>query len=220
MTRVDGTYDIRFEGDDTQTAFGNARTMSLSAAGSYQVGVEDAGGRHVGSFDSSGRTVTFDPRILEDTAGSLVVSARSQTTAEGTTVGMLHRSARVGWVPQHRRPAGVTRPVLYPTRRDRRLVPAHRWRLHHPPPGGRRVHDHDGVARHHGGVGARVGQHRPGPGAGRLAARGPGVRLRRRRIGRREQVDAAGPCVRLHRPSRPPAPSRPATCASPAPWAT
>jgi hypothetical protein len=147
-TAADGTYRLQVSGDDTQTGFGNARTLSLTAelppgagevggaavtagfkvqtenlvlkdlqlwqpgvtvapgrigwdalagAGGYQVGVEDAGGHRVWSFDSPGREVAFDPRILEDTAGSLAVSTRSQTTAEGTTVSVLRRSGRVAY---------------------------------------------------------------------------------------------------------------------------
>ncbi len=55
----------------------------LAGAREYQVGVEDTGGQPVWTFDGGGREVTFDPRILEDTAGTLAVSARSETTAEG-----------------------------------------------------------------------------------------------------------------------------------------
>jgi hypothetical protein len=146
-TAADGTYSFQLKGGDTQSFFGNARTLSLSAelppgpgevagaavnagfrvqtenlvlkdlqlwqpkvtvgpgrigweplagAGDYQVGVE-AGGQPVWSFGGRGREVTFDPRILEDTAGSLAVSARSSTTADGTTVSVLHRSARVAY---------------------------------------------------------------------------------------------------------------------------
>jgi hypothetical protein len=69
----------------------------LADAGTYTVVVEDAGGQPVWSFDGRGREVAFDPRILEDTAGALAVSTQSSTTAEGTTVDVVRRSARVGY---------------------------------------------------------------------------------------------------------------------------
>jgi hypothetical protein len=69
----------------------------LDGASSYEVGVEDNGGQPVWSFESRGGEVTFDPRVLEDTAGSLAVSARSSASAEGTTVSLLRRSGRVAY---------------------------------------------------------------------------------------------------------------------------
>ncbi len=139
-TSADGSYSFSLTGGDTQTAFGNARSFSLSAEvsgalvtadfriqaenprlpdlqvwqpavtvgpghlswdppapGSYQVVVEDAGGQLVWTFDSTGTDVGFDPRILEDTSGSLAVSARTNATAEGTTVGIRRQSARVAY---------------------------------------------------------------------------------------------------------------------------
>lgn len=56
------------------------------APGEYQVVVEDTAGRRVWSFEAERPEVSFDPRLLEDTAGSLAVAARTRTTAEGTTV--------------------------------------------------------------------------------------------------------------------------------------
>lgn len=63
----------------------------------YDVGVEDAGGEPVWSFDSPSSEVTFDPRVLEDTTGSLAVSVRDRASAPGTTVGILRRSPRIGY---------------------------------------------------------------------------------------------------------------------------
>ena len=147
-TTPDGTYTFTLRGKDTQTFFGGAGTLSVSAevpprpgerAGAavtagfkvqtrdlrlhdlrlwepqvtvgagrigwdaltgtarYQVGVEDARGQPVWSFDGARPDVTFDPRILEDTAGSVAVSVREPTTAEGTTVTVVRRSARVAY---------------------------------------------------------------------------------------------------------------------------
>lgn len=139
-TSADGSYSFNLTGGDTQTAFGNARSFTLSAEvsgalvtadfkiqaenlrlpdlqawqpavavgagrvawdppapGSYHVVVEDAGGQLVWTFDSTRTDVTFDPRILEDTAGSLAVSARTNATAEGTTVAIRRQSARVAY---------------------------------------------------------------------------------------------------------------------------
>ena len=137
-TSADGSYSFNLTGRDTQTAFGNARSFSLSAEvsgalvtadfriqtqslrlpdlqawqpavtvvpgriawdppapGSYQVVVEDSGGQLVWTFDSTRTEVTYDPRLLEDTTGSLAVSSLTKTTAEGTTVGVRRQSARV-----------------------------------------------------------------------------------------------------------------------------
>ena len=139
-TSADGGYSFRLTGGDTQTAFGNARSFSLSsevsgalvtadfriqtgdlrlpdlqawqpavtvapgriawdppAPGSYQVVAEDAGGQLVWTFDSTRTEVAFDPRVLEDSAGSLAVSARTSTTAEGTTVAIRRQSGRVAY---------------------------------------------------------------------------------------------------------------------------
>ena len=147
-TAADGSYAFQLKGGDTQTSFGNARTLSVTAAlpagagevggpavtasfkvqtlllglpdlqawqprvtvgagrvgwerldgaGTYQVGVEDNGGQPVWSFESRSGEVTFDPRILEDTAGSLAVSARTSAPAEGTDVDITRRSGRVAY---------------------------------------------------------------------------------------------------------------------------
>jgi hypothetical protein len=65
------------------------------AAGTYQVVAEDAASKPVWSFDGTRSEATFDPRILEDTAGSLAVSARTEEAAEGTTVTVRRRSGRM-----------------------------------------------------------------------------------------------------------------------------
>jgi hypothetical protein len=148
-TAADGSYSFQLTGKDTQSFFGNALTMTVSAelppaagevagpsvaadfkvqatnlrlpdlvawqprvtvapgrvaweplaggSGSYQVGVEDAGGNAVWGFPATRPEVSFDARILEDTTGSIAVSARSSATAEGTTVGVVRRSGRVGY---------------------------------------------------------------------------------------------------------------------------
>ena len=145
-TAADGTYSIQLAGRDTQTFFGHAGNLSVSAelppgpgeaagaaviagfqvqtenlrlpdlqmwqppvtvaggritwqpppdgAPSYRVVAEDRS-RPVWAFDSAGPEVTFDPRILEDSSGSVAVSARTSGTAEGTTLSILRRSARV-----------------------------------------------------------------------------------------------------------------------------
>ena len=62
------------------------------------------------TFESRGREVTFDPRILEDTAGSLSVSTRTPATAEGTTVSVLRRSARLSYRSTAGPPASRGRP--------------------------------------------------------------------------------------------------------------
>jgi hypothetical protein len=67
------------------------------APGTYQVVVEDAGGQLVWTLDSTGTQVSFDPRVLEDTAGSLAVSARTSAPADGTTVNIRRQSARVAY---------------------------------------------------------------------------------------------------------------------------
>ena len=67
------------------------------APGSYQVVAEDAGGQLVWAVDSNRTDVGFDPRILEDTAGSLAVSVRTSAAAAGTTVGIRRQSGRVGY---------------------------------------------------------------------------------------------------------------------------
>lgn len=67
------------------------------APGSYQVTVEDGAGTLVWTFDSTRPEVTFDPRILEDTSGSLAVSAVMSVGAEGTSVSVRRQSARVGY---------------------------------------------------------------------------------------------------------------------------
>jgi hypothetical protein len=142
-TTADGRYSFDLTGRDTQTAFGNARSFTLStgtgeqsgavvsasfriqtealvlpdlqlwqpavtvaagrigwsppADGDYQVVVEDTAGQPVWSFDSARAEVTFDPRLLEDTTGSLAVAARTSTTAAGTTVTIRRQSGRVAY---------------------------------------------------------------------------------------------------------------------------
>lgn len=142
-TTADGRYSFTLTGDDTQTAFGNARSFTLStgaredaaavvsasfkvqtealvlpdlqlwqpavtvaagrigwsppAAGEYRVVVEDTAGQLVWTFDTPRADLTFDPRILEDTTGSLAVSARTTATAEGTTVSIQRQSGRVAY---------------------------------------------------------------------------------------------------------------------------
>jgi len=85
---------------------------------SYQVLFEDSSARPVWSFaDAKKAEVTFDPRVLEDTAGTLAVSSSEKATAEGTTVDILRRSARVefrsaaGAPPSRGRPCSVGRNV-------------------------------------------------------------------------------------------------------------
>jgi hypothetical protein len=67
------------------------------APGSYQVVIEDGAGQLVWTFDSTRPTVTFDPRVLEDTAGKLAVSALTKAGAEGTSVSIRRQSARVDY---------------------------------------------------------------------------------------------------------------------------
>jgi hypothetical protein len=146
-TAADGGYSFNLTGNDTQTAFGNARSFTVAtqvppaagevagaavtayfkiqtenlrlpdlqvwqprvavaanriawdppAPGAYQVVVEDGAGTLVWTFDSTRPDVTFDPRILEDTSGSLAVSAMTNVGAEGTSVTVRRQSARVGY---------------------------------------------------------------------------------------------------------------------------
>lgn len=142
-TSADGGYSFSLTGGETQTAFGNARSFTLStgareqsgpvvtatfriqtaalvlpdlqlwqpavtvaagrigwspaAPGEYRVVVEDTAGQLVWSFDSPRTEVVFDPRLLEDTAGSLAVAARTTTTAEGTSVSIQRQSGRVAY---------------------------------------------------------------------------------------------------------------------------
>jgi hypothetical protein len=74
-------------------------TWGPPAAGAtgHQVVVEDAASKHVWSFDGTRSEATFDPRILEDTAGSLAVSATTVAPAEGTNVAIHRRSGRVAY---------------------------------------------------------------------------------------------------------------------------
>jgi hypothetical protein len=67
------------------------------APGSYQVVVEDGSAQLVWSFDSTRPSVSFDPRLLEDTAGKLAVSALTSAGAEGTSVNIRRQSARVDY---------------------------------------------------------------------------------------------------------------------------
>lgn len=83
-------------------AAGRIAWDAREGASSYQVAIEDNAGQPVWSFDSRRPEVTYDPRILEDTAGTLAVSTRHGATAEGTTVRILRRSALV----QYRSTAG------------------------------------------------------------------------------------------------------------------
>ena len=70
------------------------------------------------TFDSTRTDVTYDPRLLEDTTGSLAVSALTRSTAEGTTVGIRRQSARVfyrstaGPPPSRGRPCAVPNATL------------------------------------------------------------------------------------------------------------
>jgi hypothetical protein len=164
-TAPDGSYSFELKGKDTQSFFGSALTMAVSAelppatgevagasvvadfkvqaaslrlpdlvawqprvtvapgrvswealaggSGSYQVGVEDAGGIGVWTFPASRPEVSFDPRILEDTTGSMAVSTRSSTTAEGTTVGMARRSGRIAYRSTAGTPASRGRPCTH-----------------------------------------------------------------------------------------------------------
>ena len=164
-TAADGTYSFNLTGDDTQTAFGNARSFTLStgarepagavvsasfkiqtealvlpdlqlwqpavtvgvgrigwsppATGEYRVVVEDTAGQLVWSFDSPRAELVFDPRLLEDTTGSLAVSARTRRPRTGPpsassvspvaspiAAGRAHRSRAAGparWRPRRRR---------------------------------------------------------------------------------------------------------------------
>lgn len=85
-------------------------------AATYEVVVEDADGRLVWPITGTRSDATFDPRILEDTAGSLAVSARSELAAEGTTVTVRRRSGRVAYRSAAGPPASRGRPCT--------LVPA------------------------------------------------------------------------------------------------
>ena len=67
------------------------------APGSYQVVVEDGAGQLVWTFDSTRPSVSFDPRVLEDTAGKLAVAAITSAGAEGTSVSIRRQSARVDY---------------------------------------------------------------------------------------------------------------------------
>lgn len=90
-------HDLQLWQPKVTVAAGRVGWEVRAGAGAYQVLVEDAGGQPVWSFDGARPEVALDPRILEDTAGSLAVSVRDKATAEGTTVGVLRRSARVGY---------------------------------------------------------------------------------------------------------------------------
>jgi hypothetical protein len=70
---------------------------SPPAAGEYRVVLEDTAGQLVWTFDSPRTELTFDPRILEDTTGSLAVSARTTVAAQGTTVTVRRQSGRVAY---------------------------------------------------------------------------------------------------------------------------
>ncbi|HVL05401.1 MAG TPA: hypothetical protein VM388_05405, partial [Acidimicrobiales bacterium] len=139
-TTVDGGYSFDLTGADTRTAFGHARSFTVTtgvagatvtanfkiqtedlrlpdlqawqpavtvgagriawdppAPGSYEVVFEDTAGRRVWTLGSPGTEVTFDPRILEDTAGRLAVAARSDASAEGTGVGIRRQSDQVAY---------------------------------------------------------------------------------------------------------------------------
>ncbi|HJV09351.1 MAG TPA: hypothetical protein VJ653_06705, partial [Acidimicrobiales bacterium] len=65
--------------------------------GEKQVVFEDGGGQRVWTFDTSGAEVTFDPRILEDTAGQAAVVARTSAGAEGTSVSIRRQSPGVAY---------------------------------------------------------------------------------------------------------------------------
>jgi hypothetical protein len=126
----------------------------------YQVTMEDNAGQPVWSFATRTAEVAFDPRILEDTAGTLAVSVRDRTTAEGTTVGILRRSGRVEYrstagTPVSRgRPCGVSPCPLTDGDFTTRL----------PQPATTTTTS-----------GTRDGHHRPGPADRRVPRRGAGL---------------------------------------------
>ena len=191
----------------------------LAGADSYQVGMEDARGHSVWILDSRWPDVTFDARILEDTAGSLAVSAGRGRRRRAPTVEVLHRSARVATAaPPARRRHGAG-PA--PQRGHCRPMPPDRWRLQHRPPGSPATTTTTSVSAEHaaatptdslivdlGGPGTSPSsscQQLPVPG---------------RRIDRRAGMDAARPFVRLHGRRPPPNQPVPATCGSSAPFRT
>jgi hypothetical protein len=106
--------DLRMWQPRVTVAPGRIGWDPLAGAGTYQAVVEDAGGQPVWSFDGRATEIAFDPRILEDTAGSLAVSARVGATAEGTTVSVLRRSARVAYRSAAGPPASGGRPCTLP----------------------------------------------------------------------------------------------------------
>ncbi len=207
-TAADGTYSFNMTGDDTQTAFGNARSFTLTtgtgeqagpavtanfkiqtealvlpdlqlwqpavtvapgrigwsppADGEYRVGLEDTAGQLVWTFESPRAEVVFDPRILEDTAGSLAVSARTTGNRRGD-LGRHPPPVGSGRLSQHRRPAPLTRPALHPGGGSGvgDPVPPDRWQLRQQPPAG---DDHDGgCCGDHRPAAQGRGDHRPGP---------------------------------------------------------
>ena len=91
-----------------QAPTGGART--------YKVVAEDNGAQAVWAFDSTGPQVTLDPRVLEDTAGSVAVSVRSGATAEETTVDIstARSGCPTGAPPARRRRAASPVPVRVP----------------------------------------------------------------------------------------------------------
>jgi hypothetical protein len=90
-------HDLRLWQPKVTVGPGKAGWDGLAGSTAYQVAVEDAAGQPVWSFDANRPEVTFDPRLLEDTAGTLAVSVRGKDTAEGTTVDVYRRSGRVGY---------------------------------------------------------------------------------------------------------------------------
>lgn len=81
-----------------------------AGGGAMSVSAEDAGGQHVWTFDATRSELTFDPRILEDTSGTLAVSARTSAGAEGTDVSVTRRSGRVPYRNASGPPASRGRP--------------------------------------------------------------------------------------------------------------
>ncbi len=91
-------HDLQLWRPKVTVAPGSVGWEARPGSSSYQVLFEDGASRPVWSFaDAKKAEVTFDPRILEDTAGTLAVSAGDKDTAEGTTVGIVRRSARVAY---------------------------------------------------------------------------------------------------------------------------
>ena len=83
-----------------------------AGGGAMSVAAEDAGGQHVWTFEATRSELTFDPRILEDTSGTLAVAARTSLGAEGTDVSITRRSGRVPYRSTTGPPASRGRPCV------------------------------------------------------------------------------------------------------------